>query len=342
MTDIQQLHKESIIIDGLFCHFEQPIPPTTEIPDMWLDHMLASGVTALNYSLIADANPMSMQSALLTIYEESVMLDAFPDKILHVKSVADLKLAKETKRLGIIFGTQGLAAVGTEMRYIWILHKLGVRIMQLTYNERSALGCGCMEPNDSGLTRFGQQAIECMNRLGIVLDLSHVGERTSLEAIEHSNDPAIFSHAGVRSLCDNPRNLTDEQIKAVAKKGGVIGVCSHSVFVEKARGKRPTLDDYLDHIDYIIDLVGIDHVGVGTDNFQYGTAFAKIGRMKFERTNPSFFGGYGLEDKHALGFSKWAEWPNLTKGLIGRGFSESDTKLVLGGNFLRVFGGVWK
>lgn len=338
MTNAARLYEESIVIDGCFCKFHQPVP---DVPDLFLDHLVASGVTAVNNNLIADSHPMSAQSALMAAYDISAMVDVFPEKLLQVRTVADLKEAKETGRLGIILGTQGLAAIGTDMRYIWVLKELGVRIMQLTYNEKNALGSGCREPHDGGLTRFGQQAIEWINRLGIVLDLSHVGETTSIEAIEFCEAPPIFSHASVRKLCNNPRNLTDEQIKAVAKKDGVIGVCPHSVFVEKARKERPTLDDYVDHIKYIVDLVGIQHVGVGTDNFQYKTDFAELGRVKFERTCRNFFGGYGLEEKHVAGFSKWSDWPNLAEGLLERGFSENDTRLILGENFLRVFRAVW-
>lgn len=336
------VHSESVIIDGLFTHFEAPIPPTEQIPDMMLDHILDSGVTAVNHSVLGDPFPMTPEEALMALYSESLVFEVFPQKVMQIRTTADIETAKKTGKLGIIFGAQGLASVGANMRYIWIFHRLGVRIMQLTYNEQNTLGSGCREPHDTGLTRFGQEAIETMNWLGIVLDLSHVGVRTSLEAIEYCRTPSIFSHSSVRALCEHPRNLTDEQIKAVSKKGGVIGLCPHSIFVETARGKRPSLDDYLDHIDYVVDLVGIDHAGVGTDNFQYDSYYSRLGRFAFDRVYPGFAGGYGLDEKHAEGFSKWTDWRNLTKALLARGYSEQDTKKILGGNFLRVFQQVWQ
>lgn len=343
MTDrSRRIHDDSIIIDGAFTNFSVPIPPTESVPDMMLDHIIDGGVTAVCHSLIADPFPMSAEEALMTLYDESIVFDAFPDKTVQVLTAQDIEDAKTAGKLGIIFATQGMASIGTNMRYIWIYHKLGVRVMQLTYNEQSALGCGCKEPVDTGLTRFGEQAVEQMNALGIVLDLSHCGVRTSLEAIAHSQAPAIFSHASVRALNGHTRNLTDDQIRAVAEKGGVVGLCPHSIFVEKTRGQRPTVNEFVDHIDYVVNLVGIDHAGIGSDNFYYDTYYTRLTRASFERTYPSFFGGYKPEEKHAIGFSKWAEWPNLTQALLARGYSEAHTQKILGGNFLRVFREVWK
>lgn len=335
------IHDESIIIDGMFTKFDVPIPATEAVPDLMLDHLLDSGVTAVNHSLIADPFPMSTEAALMSLYDGSLLFEAFPEKVLLVRNTDDIRTAKETGRLAVIHGTQGLQAIGTNVRYLWVFHTLGVRLAQLTYNEGNALGSGCMEPNDSGLTRFGQTAIDHMNRLGIVLDLSHVGRKTSLQAIEYTKAPPVFSHASVLALCEHRRNLTDEQIKAVAEKGGVIGLCPHSVFVEKARGKWPTLSDYIDHIDYVVDLVGIDHAGVGTDNFEYETHFSRKRRLSFSRTFATFYGGYEPEQKHVQGFGKWPEWINLTTALLERGYSEEDTKKLLGGNFMRVFQEIW-
>jgi membrane dipeptidase len=336
------VHSESIIIDGLATPFEFPIPPTERIPDMLLGHLLDSGLTAVNSTLFGDAFPMGAEGALMKLHDESLKFEVFPEKLLQVRTVEDIERAKRTGKLGLIYGVQGLASIGRNIAYIWVFHSLGIKIMQLTYNEGNALGSGCMEPNDGGLTRRGQQAIEAMNRLGVVLDLSHVGIRTSLEAIGYCETPPIFSHSSVRALCDHPRNLTDEQIVAVAEKGGVVGLCPIVVFVEKAKGKRPTLDDYLDHIDYVAEMVGIDHVGVGTDaQLAADTFWDQLEVARFDRVFPGFLGDYGLEER-VEDFHSWSEWINVTRGLLERGYSEEDTQKVLGGNFLRVFQQVWK
>lgn len=337
-----QVHEEAIIIDGLFCKTYAPIPPTPEVNDMMLGHVIASGVTAFSDSVVADSYPQSLQSAINSLYHEHLMVQAFPDSALIVHSAADIREAKASRKVGVILSTQGLNAMGQDTRNLWVLYKLGVRIAQLTYNERNALGCGCKEPLDTGLTRTGQKAVEQLNLEGVVVDLSHAGDRTAIEAAKHSRQPVIASHAGVRELNPHPRNLSDDLIRAIADTGGVVGLCPHSIFVEKERGVRPSVDDFIDHIQYVVDLVGIDHVGIGTDNFQYETHFTHVGRSSFERTYPGFFGGYGTEEKHAEGFSRWSDWPNLTASLLRRGFSANETKKVLGENFMRVFDEVWR
>jgi membrane dipeptidase len=341
-VDASQVHRESIVIDGLFCKMNVPITPTAEIPDMMLGHIKASGVTAFCNSIIADSFPVSTEEALMKLYAFNLMGDVFANELKIVKSIDDLNGAKQAGIPGMILTTQGLACLGTNTRYVWILRELGIRMMQLTYNEHNALGSGCMEPNDQGLTRFGQQVIDQMNAVGVVVDLSHVGERTSLDALKYATLPPVFSHSGVKKFNPHPRNLTDEQIKLTAEKGGMIGLCPHSVFTERERGRRPTIDEFIDNIAYIADLTGIDHVGIGTDNFQYDNFYCRLGRSEFERTFPTFFGGYKLEDKHAEGFGSWAEWPNLTANLLRRGFSAEETSKILGGNFARVFEQVWR
>ena len=334
-------YRRAIVIDGLFCKLRSPIPPSADEPDMMFGPIRSSGVTAFSDSVIADDFPTGFEDAIARLYEEHALVEAFPEAALVVRSVDDIAHAKATGRVGVILSTQGLACVGEDTRRVWALQALGVRIMQLTYNERSAIGCGCMEPNDTGLTRAGQKVVEEMNRLGVVVDLSHAGRRTALDAARHTRAPVIVSHAGVRALNPHVRNVTDELIDAVAATGGVIGLCPHSIFVERERGSRPGIEAFLDHVAYVVERVGIDHVGVGTDNFQYDTYVTTFGRAGFERTFPGFFGGYGPTEKHAEGFSRWEDWPNLHRSLRRRGLDAEATRKVLGGNFLRVFDAVW-
>lgn len=335
------IHRDALIIDGLFCKLYAPIPPTEAIPDLMFDHILASGVTAFSDSIVADGYPQTMQEAMTRLYDEHAVVEAFPDKALIVRGVDDIYEAKRSGRVGVILSTQGLACVGEDTRNLWVLKNLDVKIMQITYNERSAIGCGCRESFDTGLTRVGQKVVEEMNRLGVVVDLSHVGERTAMDAAKHSTAPVIVSHAGVRALNPHVRNVTDELIDAVGSTGGVIGLCPHSIMVERERGVWPSVDDFIDQIQYVVDRIGIDHAGIGTDNFQYDTHYTRVSRSGFERTYPGFFGGYPEDQKHARGFSKWSDWPNMTGSLLRRGFSRQDTEKILGGNFLRVFGEVW-
>src|SRR5690606_15081255 len=156
---------------------------------------------------------------------------------------------------------------------------------------------------------------------------------TSLEAMQESDDPVVFSHSGVKGLVDHPRNLSDEQVRAVAASGGVVGLCPHSIMCQRGDG-RPTLDDYIDQLAYVGDLVGIEHVAVGTDRFMHQTLAYRLIRTAYERTVRGFFGQFDGDSKHVEGFNGLEEWPNLTRRLIERGFHHDDIEAILGLNFL--------
>jgi membrane dipeptidase len=216
------------------------------------------------------------------------------------------------------------------------MYKLGLRSLQLTYMERNLLGDGCLEPENRGLTNFGMQIVRECNRLGILVDCSHVGHQTTLDAIRESKKPIVISHTAVRAIVDNPRCVTDQQMKAVAEKGGTIGITTFSPFIR--RDQMPTLDDYLDHFDYAIKLIGEDHVTFATDWFD--------GKTKTNWATPWFYpevtqgkkyGGLGL-----TGFSKRAELTNVIEGFRKRGYSDQRISKLLGGNFIRVLQEVWK
>ncbi|MBI3944044.1 MAG: membrane dipeptidase, partial [Chloroflexi bacterium] len=210
MTDDQslQLHAESIIIDGL------------EI-SRWhgetLLHLVRGGLTAINATVAVHENFRQTINNITTWHR---LFEQYQDLIMPARSVADIKAAKQSGRTGIIFGFQNTAPVEDDLSLLAIFKELGVRIIQITYNEGNYAGAGCLESKDWGLSRFGVDLIEEMNRLGLLIDLSHVGYRTSMEAIEASQQPVAFTHANPRALCDNPRNKTDEQLLAVARKGG--------------------------------------------------------------------------------------------------------------------------
>jgi membrane dipeptidase len=202
--------------------------------------------------------------------------------------------------------------------------------------ERNRLGDGCLEPENRGLTHFGMQVIRECNRLGIVVDCSHVGVRTTLDAAQASGQPIVISHTAVRALTDNPRCVTDEQMKAVAATGGVVGITAYAPFIRYDR--RPTLDDYVDHFDYVADLVGIEHVGFATDWFDGKTKTNWATPWYYpEVTRGTAYGALGLE-----GFATRADLQNLVAKLRERGRSAAEIAKILGGNYLRVLEAVWK
>jgi len=287
------------------------------------------GVTAINATL---AIWEDFEPALQNITHWLDWFEQYPRFIRPVRTVEDIKAAKEERRSGVIFGWQNATPVGDKLDRLRLFRELGVRIIQLTYNDRNLLGSGCAEPADDGLTPFGRDAVREMNRLGILIDLSHVGDRTALDAIEHSAKPVAFTHANARSQHDHPRNKTDDAIRLLVEKGGVIGANAWPRFFPN--GFDSTLDDHLDAIDYLVNLAGIDHVGIGTDfcQDQPRSWFDQLGAYAPQITE---------EYRHLRGLKDPTEMVNVATGLLGRGYREDDVRKILGGNFLRLFDEVW-
>ena len=269
------------------------------------------------------------------------MEETCPDKVIIATQSADIERAKAEGKLAVIMSTQGAFCFEQDLRYISLLNRLGLKIVQLTYNQQCHIGSGAFEGNDTGLTRFGQQCIYEMNRVGMLIDLSHVGRRTSLDAIATSSDPVIFSHSSCYDVAKHTRNANDEQIKALAAKGGVICLCPHSVMCNEDQSTWPTVDRYIDHIAHVADLVGIDYIGIGTDRWKRPTLDYLMGRVEFERTCPNWFGKFDGNQKHVQGFNYFDEWDNLVDHMLARGFGQADIEKVLGGNLMRVFRQVW-
>ena len=260
-----------------------------------------------------------------------------------VEGVDDIYRAKREGKLAYIMSTQGSDFLESDLRKISLSYKLGLRIVQITYNNECSFGCGTYVKNDTGLTRFGQQAIIEMNRVGMVIDVSHAGEKTAVMAIETSSDPVIYSHSGVKAFSKHVRNASDEHIRALAKKNGVLGICPHGVMNSNDLTKRPTVDNYIDAFLHVADITGsMDNVGVGTDRWSRNTLANEFKRVGFERTTKGFFGLFDGDHKHVEGFNYYDEWENFVDRMISKGLSEADIKKILGENFIRIFKQVWK
>lgn len=319
-----RLHQESFVMDGLFT--ASPAPSIVK-------RLRESGYNAVNWTVSAHSD--STEAALNKIATFYWLRDAIPDQVQIVTSGNQLDEGDDN-RLKIIMGFQGTDPLAGKFHYVSIFHALGVRIMQLTYNEGNKLADGCLEPANAGLSHFGIQIVRELNRLHMVVDLSHVGERSSLDAIAESSDPVIFSHSNARAIRENARNLTDEQMKACAERGGVVGFASFADFVGDTHQGQPTLEKYLDHIDYAVEKIGIDHVGVGTDIMESGGVKGVWWNANTKRRYPELCGAMD-EHMHGIsGFEHWEEFSNVTDGLLRRGYSEEDVRKVIGGNFLRV------
>jgi membrane dipeptidase len=320
-----ELHHSSFLFDGLVTG-----PPSPSI----VERLLEAGYNAANWT-VAGRND-STEGAMQKIVTFYWLRDHMPDKVYIVESADDFDHPANQGKLGICIGFQGAEPIGRKFHFLTVFHKLGVRIIQFTYNEGNEWGAGCLEPNDQGLTHLGIQAVRDMNRLGLLIDLTHVGEKSSLDAIAVSDMPVVFSHSSAKAVRDNPRNLSDAQLKAVAAKGGVAGMATFADFVGDTTQGQPTVDQFVDHIAYAADLIGIDHVGIGTDIMETVGPAGVWWNNNTKRRYPEICGAMD-EHMHGIsGFERWDDFPNATEALLSRGFSQDDVRKVIGGNFKRV------
>lgn len=267
-----------------------------------------------------------------------------------IRTVDDFYAAIAAGQAGVVLGTQNARPIGSNLDRVRLFKMLGVNIVQLTYMERNFYGDGCLEPEPAGLSRLGRLLVRELQRCGITVDLSHVGRRSALEAVSLAEAPMLFTHANCKAICDVARNKTDEEIKAVAATGGVIGISCYGRFLWRGPGHpRPTLDDYIAHLEHVIDLVGIDHVGVGTDS-PVGLPRTEIDAFiqMMNTTYADFLGPYlnhigsTFEDRYAQGFLGAADFPKLRRRLLDRGYDAGSIAKILGGNFVRAFRETWK
>ncbi|MBN2334010.1 membrane dipeptidase [Candidatus Bathyarchaeota archaeon] len=345
------LHREAVVIDASLVGYTDYVGE-----DIWVDDMLAGGVTACNATVCMQH---SIGEALRELKSYHSWAERSKEKALIVESAADIAKAKKEGRHGVVFGPQDSSFLEGTLHFLKIAYDYGVRVIQLTYNNRCAAGDGCRERGDAGLSNFGVALVEEMNRLGVLVDLSHTGDRSSMDAIEISRDPVSFTHTLPRA--STPREIsdfakwnnkymfyggwteyalqrakTDEAIKACAEKDGVIGI---TPFFAKKPGKSTLTDDILDQIDYTADLVGADHVGFGSDVDFNSTLdrMAYIGQHP-ENVDVTY---YPALDKD-WGYGWLRHMPNLTRGLVSRGYSDAEVKGVIGENFYRLFRKVWR
>jgi membrane dipeptidase len=239
---------------------------------------------------------------------------------------------RAAKREGGVAGfvsSQESAGFGNDLELLERARDLGLAMLQLTYNSRNFVGFGCMEPCDDGLSQFGVRFVRRMNELGIVVDISHCGAQTTLDACARSARPVVASHTSARALFDHPRAKTDEQLKAIAGTGGVIGVYAVPFFL--GNGPDDSIELVLDHVEYITSMVGAEHVAIGTD-WPLPMPASAI------RT---IYQDYPYDYTRTLvGFGDLRDWPNITRGLVARGYGDDAIRGILGENFLRVLGEV--
>lgn len=254
------------------------------------------------------------------------------DRYLMIRSVDDIARARETGRLAVGFNIEGANGIADQPSMIQLYYDLGVRWMLLAYNRNNRVAGGCQD-EDTGLTAYGRQVIEEMARVGMMICCTHVGYRTAMDVLTGSPVPVIFSHSNPRALRDHPRNIPDELMRACAATGGVVGINGVGIFLGENDASTETL---VRHIDYTVDLIGPEHVGLGLDyviNMAEVDAYVRKMRAHFPP---------GLGYENGIQFVEPERLPELVEQLLRRGYDEAAVRGILGENWLRVAKQVWK
>jgi membrane dipeptidase len=306
----------------------------------------ASGLTAINQTVGAGGGaPGRFEETLRRITRYARFVSAFPDHLLQVRSAADLKLAQQSGRLGVIFGFQDSVPLETEIGRLDLFDLLGVRIVQLTYNIRNLVGDGCLEPANAGLSAYGRDVVAALNTRRMLVDASHAGTRTIADAIAASTAPIAISHTGCRALVDVPRNTSDAELRALADKGGVAGIYFMPFLREQGQARA---EDVIRHIEHVVKVAGEDHVSLGTDG---GIRAAPTGAEALAAQKRFY------DERKAMGVAAPGEAPDvlnlvpeyneptrflrLADDLAARGWSARQIEKLLGGNFARLCADVW-
>ena len=333
-----ELVKSSVVVDML-APIKIDFDPSfyaKPMSDQMVADFRASGLSAIHHA-VGIGGPTAKEQALsfFAIWGNYVARNS--DVLTGVDKFADILEAKKDGKVAVIMGLQNadhfLRAADVKSFY-----EMGQRCAQLTYNSQNRIGSGSTDRVDGGVSDFGVEIIKAMNEVGMLVDVSHSGDRTTLDAIELSAKPIAITHSNCRALIDHPRVKTDEAIKALAAKDGVMGITGVRNFVSKT--DPTTIVNYADHIDHVVKLVGIDHVGIGTDADLYGYDDTSPEMNKMLRG--AYKDSYAFREKIDIdGFDHPLKMFDLTEELIRRGYSDANIRAILGGNFQRLLTATW-
>jgi len=340
---VMKIHQDSIIFDGLL---------------MWnnldsrkiIKEIIEGNIASANYTIAHGGH--DFKGALREIIKYRNVIKENSDLLALATKFDDIEKAKAENKLGVVFGFQDSRSV-EEIDHLEIFYDLGVRIIQLTYNVQNLAGTGCCDISGGKITYYGQKLIRKMEELGIALDLSHCGDETTESALEFAEQPVLFTHIGVRSICNAyGRAKTDKQFEMLARTGGVAGICFLPCLVKRNPVTYDVLasnvKDVVDAIDYLVNLIGIDHVGFASDLALYWYDLGKRPNdspfAMWRELRPDVF-GKGPKDKSEpfpIGLQRFSEFSNLTVELKRRAYSDSDVYKLVGGNFLRALKQIWE
>ncbi|MFM1653169.1 dipeptidase [Brevibacillus sp. B_LB10_24] len=318
--------EDMVIIDGLtLCNWDREL----------LLELHRGGVTCIHACCALWEGARETLSKIGKWYR---FIEENADLVMLVRQGADIHTARSQGKVGIILGAQNASPLEDDLSLIEVFSQLGLKIMQLTYNNQNLIGSSCYEENDSGLSRFGKLVIEEMNRVGMLIDLSHVGERTTLDAIAHSGRPVSITHANPNWIYPSKRNKSKEVLQALRDNGGVLGLC---IYPHLINGTETTLDEFSEMVARTVEFMGINQVAIGTDlTLKWGDDFLHWMRMG-RWTNKMEYGAGSAANPSWPVWPSWfqgpADFPNIAEVLLARGFSRKEVEAVMGGNWLHFF-----
>jgi membrane dipeptidase len=341
-------YDKAVVVDALggLGEFNPDAPDDAPLSARALKDARDSGVTLINFTVNDVGNgPDRFKSAVKNIADVEHELALHPDALVKVVRGRDIQNAKSSKRLGIVYGCQDTTMLEADLKNLSVFADLGVRIVQPTYNIRNLMGDGCIEKADGGLSKMGYDFIAEVNRLRLLLDLSHAGPRTIAEGIAASKAPMAITHTGCRALADLPRNTRDTELKALAERGGVAGMYFMPFLRESG---QPHAEDLIRHIEHAVNVCGEDHVGLGTDGSISGVPLTDEYRAHFKKDiEARIKAGYGAPGESADVLTIVPEYNDplrfytLANDLARRGWSGNRIDKLLGANFARLFAEVW-
>lgn len=342
LPGLSQDYEEAMVIDFLASPGYFNYPENPPLDEEMVTNAVASGITAVNQTVSAG----DFGNTVARIARWEAEIERYPHALQRVRSVDQLLEAKRGGRLGMIYGFQDMAPIGRDLDHIQLFHDLGVRVGQLTYNLRNLVGDGCLEPGNAGLSRFGHSVVERMDELGMMVDLSHCGQRTTAEGIHASRNPVAISHSGCSAVAPHPRSKRDEELRSMAERGGVLGIYLMPFL---SPGRVPTAEDVMAHLEHALNVCGEEHVGIGSD-----LSITPIdGSDEYWSRHREFVAG-----RVARGVAAPAEDPDvlftvpelnsrrrmelIANLLEERGHPWSRIEKILGGNWMRLAREVWQ
>jgi membrane dipeptidase len=336
----RELYRRVLVLD---CNLAPDLGESLPLSKTTLETLRSSGVTVMKTTMGGFGDNLESTLSEIAFYMQAIELH--PNVFMQVRRAVDFETAKRQGKLGIIFSFEGVGMLDGKLERIEMFRHLGVRVMQLSYNNISEFGSGVLaSPASAGLTELGRAAVAKMNQLGVAIDLSHANAATTRDAMVASTRPVLMTHAGCSAIHAHPRNKTDGQLRALADKGGVIGI--YDLPYLTASPRQPELKDYIDHMAHALAVCGEDHVGIGSDQAiqpfdTSAQALEEFRRAEAKRHEAGVAAPEEDRPLYVVGLNTPNRCEIIADSLLKRGYSPRVTEKVLGRNFARVLSEIW-